>query len=144
MVEQDTVRLLRECDAGVKMGITSLEDMLKYVKSEKLKGIISDNKSKHHTIEKDINEHLNKFGDDGKEPNLMSKGMSWLKTNVMLGVENSDRTVADLDTDGCHMGVKSLYRYLNEYKAADEDTKNITKHLINLEEDLIKEMTVFL
>ena len=144
MIEQDTVKLLRECDAGVKMGITSLEDMLGYVKNEKLKGIISDNKSKHHTIEKDIREHLDRCGDDGKEPNPMAKGMSWLKTNVKLSVENSDRTVADLVTDGCNMGVKSLYRYLNEYKAADEDTKNITKHLINLEETLVKDMTAFL
>ena len=34
MIEQDTVKLLRECDAGVKMGISSIDDVLKYVKSE--------------------------------------------------------------------------------------------------------------
>ena len=28
MVEQDTIRLLRECDAGVKMGISSIDDVL--------------------------------------------------------------------------------------------------------------------
>ena len=27
MIEQDTVRLLRECDAGIKMGITSIDDV---------------------------------------------------------------------------------------------------------------------
>ena len=34
MVEQDTIKLLRECDAGVKMGISSIDDVLKYVNSE--------------------------------------------------------------------------------------------------------------
>ena len=28
MVEQDTIKLLRECDAGVQMGISSIEDVL--------------------------------------------------------------------------------------------------------------------
>ena len=32
MVEQDTIRLLRECDAGVKMGVSSIEDVLDNVK----------------------------------------------------------------------------------------------------------------
>ena len=27
MIEQDTIKLLRECDAGVKMGISSIEAM---------------------------------------------------------------------------------------------------------------------
>ena len=31
MIEQDTVKLLRECDAGVKMGISSIDDVLEHV-----------------------------------------------------------------------------------------------------------------
>ena len=36
-MENDTVKLLRECDAGVKMGIKSIDDVSKYVKSNSLK-----------------------------------------------------------------------------------------------------------
>ena len=28
MIEQDTIRLLRECDAGVKMGIAAIDEVL--------------------------------------------------------------------------------------------------------------------
>ena len=28
MIEKDTVRLLRECDAGVKMGVSSIDDVV--------------------------------------------------------------------------------------------------------------------
>ena len=66
----------------------------------------------------------------------MAKGMSWIKTNVKLGFDESDNTVADLITDGCNMGVKSLNKYLNKYKAADEESKDICKRLIKLEEQL--------
>jgi hypothetical protein len=70
--------------------------------------------------------------------------MSWMKTNMKLGMEESDATIADLMTDGCNMGVKSLNRYLNQYKAADEVSKDITKRLINLEEKLTIDIRQYL
>jgi hypothetical protein len=62
--------------------------------------------------------------------------MSWIKTNVKLMMHESDKTVADLMTDGCDMGVKSLSKYLNQYKAADERSKDIAKKLIKIEQRL--------
>ena len=74
----------------------------------------------------------------------MAKGMSWVKTNVKLAMDMSDATVAELMTDGCNMGVKSLNRYLNQYEAADETAKDIAKRLIRLEEQLAVDMRRFL
>ena len=31
MIESDTIKLLRECDAGVKMGISSIEDAENFI-----------------------------------------------------------------------------------------------------------------
>ena len=45
---------------------------------------------------------------------------------------------------GIKMGVKSLNRYLNQYKAADEVSKDITKRLINPEEQLTVEIRQYL
>ncbi len=144
MVEQDTIRLLRECDAGVKMGVSSIDDVLKYVKSERLRKDLTDNREEHCKLDKDLQELLDQYHDDGKDPNPMAKSMSWMKTNMKLVMNESDHTIADLITDGCNMGVKSLNKYLNEYKAADEKSKDICKRLINLEEDLIIQMRQFL
>ena len=74
----------------------------------------------------------------------MASSMSWMKTNFKMMMEPSDETIADLMTDGCNMGVKSLNRYLNQYKAADEVSKDITKRLINLEEKLTIDLRSFL
>ncbi len=74
----------------------------------------------------------------------MAKSMSWMKTNVKLVMNESDHTIADLMTDGCNMGVKSLHKYLNQYKAADEKSKDITKRLINIEEKLALDIREFL
>ena len=144
MIEQDTIRLLRECDAGVKMGISSIDEVLEYVRSERLKNYLRECKIAHEKLETEIEAGLDRFGDDGKDPNPIAKGMSWIKTNMKLMMEDSDRTVADLITDGCDMGVKSLSKYLNQYKAADENSKDIAKRLIALEEKLGKEIRGFL
>ena len=144
MVEQDTVKLLRECDAGVKMGISSIDDVLKYVHSETLKRRLADCKKEHESLEQELQSLLNRYQDDGKEPNPMAKGMSWIKTNVKLAMNESDATIAGLMTDGCDMGVKSLNKYLNQYKAADEDSKNIAKRLIHLEDQLALDIRRFL
>lgn len=144
MIESDTIKLLRECDAGIKMGVSAIDEVLDYVHDEKLKKNLEDCKSKHDKLKKEIQTLLDKYHDDGKEPNPMAKGMSWMKTNVKLVMDESDETIADLMTDGCNMGVKSLNRYLNQYKAADEKTKDITKRLIALEEKLAIDIRCFL
>ena len=144
MIEQDTIRLLRECDAGVKMGVSSIDEVLEYVSSEKLKQCLTDCRAEHEKLSKEIQEQLARFQDEGKEPNPIAKGMSWMKTNMKLVVNESDQTIADLITDGCGMGVKSLNKYLNEYKAADEFSKDITKRLIKQEEKLAQQMRPFL
>ncbi len=144
MIEQDTIKLLRECDAGVKMGIASIDDVMSHVQRDDLAQKLSRCKQEHEELQYQIQGLLGKYQDEGKNPNPMAKGMSWVKTNVKLGLDDSDSTVAELMTDGCNMGVKSLNRYLNQYKAADEVSKDITKRLINLEEKLTVDVRGYL
>ena len=144
MIEQDTIKLLRECDAGVKMGITSIKDVQDYVHSEKMSQLLSKCLSEHEKLDKEIQAQLSRFHDEGKEPNPIAKSMSWMKTGMKLAMNDSDSTIADLMTDGCNMGVKSLNMYLNQYKAANEFSKDIAKRLINLEERLALDIRGYL
>ena len=144
MIEQDTIKLLRECDAGVKMGISSIDDVLDHVKKEDFRKKLHKCRQEHEDLQIKILQELKKYQDDGKNPNPIAKSMSWMKTNLKLTMEDSDATIAELMTDGCNMGVKSLNRYLNQYKAADEISKDMTKRLINLEEKLAVDIRQYL
>ena len=144
MIEQDTVKLLRECDAGVKMGVSSIDDVLGYVHAPELKSLLEQCKKEHEKLGGEIESLLDRYRDEGKDPNPIAQKMSWLKTNMKLVMHESDKTIADLMTDGCNMGVKSLNRYLNQYEAADEVSKDITKRLIHLEEKLTADMRDYL
>lgn len=144
MIEQDTIRLLRECDAGVKMGVASINDVLEYVSDEDFKKLLIHCKDDHIELNDKIQKLLEEYHDDGKDPSPMAKSMSWMKTNIKLVVHESDEAIADLMTDGCNMGVKSLHKYLNQYKAADEKSKDIAKKLINIEEKLTVDIRGYL
>lgn len=144
MIEQDTIKLLRECDAGVKMGVDSISDVLGHVSDGGLEQKLTHCKKEHEKLETEIQSLLGKYQDQGKNPNPMAKGMSRMKTNVKLGMKDTDATVADLMIDGCNMGVKSLNRYLNQYKAADEVSKDIAKRLIHLEQQLTTDLQQYL
>lgn len=143
-INDDTIKLLRECNAGIKMGISSLDDVLDHVTDEKLRSLLLQSHETHCKLGSQTREYLEKCHDEGKEPAAMAKMMSWVKTNVKLGGEDSDRIVADLITDGCNMGVKSLYKYLHQYPAADKETKALVQDVIKAEETLIQEMKKYL
>ncbi len=140
----DTVKLLRECDAGIKMGVASINDVINDVKSNDFKSLLYDCRNQHEKLQEEIDTLLDEHQDDGKNPNPMAKGMSWMKTNMKMAVDGSDKTVADLMTDGCNMGVKSLSKYLNQYKSADSKSKDITSRLIQIEDKLSTDIRQYL
>lgn len=144
MKGNDTVHLLRECDAGLKMGITSIEEVYDSVHATELGNVLVKAKKEHEALEQEVERMLSECDAEEKEPNVMAKTMSWMKTNVKLVADGSDKTVADLITDGCNMGIKSLYRYLNQYKAAEDKVKDLVRKTIKVEEHMREEMCAYL
>lgn len=143
-ISDDTIKLLRECDAGIKMGIEAINEVLDNVTEYKLKEILKDSRDKHEELQDEALELLNEYHDEGKDPNPMAKSMSWMKTNMKMMMNDSDHTIADLMVDGCNMGVKSLYKYLNEYKTANDKAKRLAKDVIKEEEKLAESMREWL
>ena len=144
MIQEDTIKLLRECNAGIKMGVDSIDEVLDETTDRMLIKMLRETMDEHKRLGSETHRLLNRYGDEGKDPNPLAKSMSWIKTNVMMAVDAGDNTIADLITDGCNMGVKSLSRYLNKYEAADEESKNIAKQLIACEAGLAEGLRAYL
>ncbi len=144
MEKDDTICLLKECDSGSKMAVTSIDEVLEKIQDSKLKQLLSESKDHHEKLGNEIHNLLIQYQSEEKDPSAMAKSMSWLKTNMKIGMSNSDATVADLITDGCNMGVKSLNKYLNQYKTANQTAKDICNRLIGIEEELCKELRKYL
>lgn len=144
MDNNDTVNLLKECDAGTKMAVSTIDGVLEKIHDSDLKNLLSESKAHHEKLGNEIHTLLMHHRSEEKDPNPVAKGMSWLKTNMKMNMEGSDAAVADLITDGCNMGIKSLHKYLNQYNTADAVSKEICNRLISIEELLRKRLCCYL
>ena len=142
MIHKDTVRLLRECGSGAKTGVESIGEVLPSVEDRRLKELLDESRRRHRALGDETDRLLAAYGDSGGEPGAVALGMSRVKNGMtlMMHAGRKDAAAAELVTDGCNMGVKSLSRYLNEYAAADEPSKEVAKKLIRLEEQLSRDL----
>ncbi|MCD7736254.1 MAG: hypothetical protein LUI07_04715 [Lachnospiraceae bacterium] len=144
MSENDTIHLLKECDAGTKMAVSTINGVLDKVNDGGLKQLLTESRSHHENLGGEIHELLNSHESAEKDPLTVAKGMSWIKINVKIGMDESDETIADLVTDGCNMGIKSLHKYLNQYADADETSKDVCRRLSSIEKELCEGLQGYL
>lgn len=141
---EDTLNLLKECDAGTKTAVNSIKEVLDNVKSQKLLTLLTESLDTHADIGDEISQALREAGGHGKDPNPMARVMSWMKINFKMLEKGDDKTIAALMLDGCNMGVKQLSAYLNEYENADDKSKKLAEKLIESEEKLASELKNYL
>ncbi len=142
-MENDTVKLLRECNAGIKMGESAISKVLPHTKNGEMKKTLEVCKNTHAALGDETHAKLLSLGAETKDPHPVVRAMSDMKIYAKM-MNPKDATVADVITDGCDMGIKSLSKYLNKYKAADKESKDIANRLISSEEYLCKELRSYL
>lgn len=143
-VSQDTVELLKECNAGCKMAIDSMEQISRYVTNDELKNLITKYNGEHIKMEEDIHRMLNNMGEEDQEPSPIAKASSWLQSEVKMMLKGDTHQAASLLTDGCNMGIKSLNEYKNAYKAADDKSVNMCEKICNIETRMVEDLQSFL
>ena len=70
MANSDTIRLLQECDAGTKMAVNSIDEILEKVENNTLKQLLQKSKEHHKQLEQDIHVQLKQYGG---EENLLPR-----------------------------------------------------------------------
>lgn len=144
MEKNDTISLLKECDSGTKMAVASIDEVLDKITDPDMKKMLTKSREHHAKLGNEIHSLLISHHSEEKDPGLMAKSMSWLKTNMKMSMDESDAAIADLMTGGCDMGIKSLYRYLNQYQAADHASREICRKLISIEEEFRRDLHAYL
>ena len=143
-MSNDTVKLLRECNAGIKMGKSAIDAVLPHAKDKELRRSLEVCKNTHAQLGDETHELLLEYDAPTKDPHPVVRAMSDAKIFTKMLINTSDKTIADVMTDGCDMGIKSLSRYLNQYKNASREAKSIARRLIASEEYLESKIRDFL
>ncbi len=142
--ENDTVKILRECDSGVKMSVDSLNDAADRADNRELRDMLRESITEHERIGREITDMLQEKNAPGKEPSMIAEAMAKMKIGAKMLVSTGDETTAKLMYDGCTMGVEKLSEYINMYPKAEPKAKNAAEKLIKCEQRLADELRQYL
>ena len=143
-MSEDTIKLLKECDAGCKMATDSIAQVEKYVEKEALKKLLDQYQKKHEKLKEEITEQLQKFQKEEQEPDKLASAFAWITTEMKLLMKDNSHQIAKIMMDGCNMGIQSVSEYLNQYPQASQESKSLAKKLVKTEEMFMKELKKFL
>ena len=143
-MNEDTIKLLKECNSGCKMAIGSMEQVEEKLHDSQMKNIIEEYKDKHKQIKARTVHLLQDAGENGKEPGLMASVMSHLTTEMKMTFMGDNHQAAKLMMDGCNMGIQSICEYENDYSNASEEAKRIAHKLVKTEKEFMGHMEKFL
>jgi hypothetical protein len=143
-MNEDTIFLLRECNAGCKSATNSMEQVIPYISNEKLLSIINDYNDKHIKLGDECHQMLNENNEGEKDPKVTAKAFSWISTEMKLIMNNDNHKIADIMIDGCNMGIKSVSKYINKYKAASDESINLAKKLVKIEQEFMNDMLEYM
>lgn len=143
-MNEDTINLLKECNSGCKSGTNSMEQVLPYIKDDKLKSIIHEYNDKHIKIGDECHQLLNEYHKEEKDPKVSAKVFSWISTEMKLMMNDNTHEIADIMIDGCNMGIKSVSEYINKYKTATKESVDLAKKLVKTEQEFMNELLGYL
>lgn len=139
-MQEHTIALLKECDAGIKMATNTIEDVRERIKDPGFCAMVMDYDKKHIKLGEECHTMLNQYEKDEKDPHPLAKLMGEIKSAMY---EDEDK-IAELLTDGCNMGMKSVGKYLNQYMQASEESIALARKLIKMEQHFMEDLRAYL
>lgn len=143
-MNEDSIKLLEECNSGCKMAMHSMDHALEYAKDQNLKILLQQYKEKHERLAKESAELLYEAGHEGKKPGMMASAFAWITEETKMMWEDDNNQIAKLMMDGANMGIQSITEYRHKYHEADENAQSIAEKLVRVEEEFLQELKRFL
>ena len=144
MKVEDTIKILKECNAGTKTAVNSINQVIGDVNSKQLENLLTTNLARHEEIGNTTDNMLKEHGESGKDPSAMTRSMTWMTTSMKLMMDNSDHEIASLMIDGCNMGIKKVSEYVNKYQDASTESLDVATKLIKTEQKFMDDLRLYL
>ena len=143
-MNEDSIRLLKECNSGTKTAINSFDAVLDKVHDPSLQDLLRGSRQAHEDIGNETHRLLQSAHGEDKDPAAIARAGARFKINMELLMDPSDNTIADLMTDGCNMGIKQISVCFNKYPNADQAVKALADRMRSQEDALLQKARVYL
>lgn len=135
---------MRKTDAGCKYATETISIALDYAKGRGMRELLTRYNKRHEALKGDIIKALNARGEGEEKHPSMAAAMSRLHMNVSLGISAKDSRLAELMINGCHMGIKTIYKEKHRESGAGPEAQALADELIGIEEDMMGELYAYL
>lgn len=143
-MNSDTIALLKECDAGCKMGVESMKQVRSYAEEGRLIAVIDKYLERHDDFGDKCHRMLNQLNETTQNPPMMASTFAKISTDVKLMMEKDSHKIAEILIDGCNMGVKSVTENMHKYNKADAESMKLAKELVEMEQKMSQDLLQFL
>lgn len=143
-MDKQTVELLKECNAGCKMAVNSMNRLKDFLTNAELEQTLAAYKEQHNKLEEESSKLLAELGECGQQPDKIASAFSWITTEVKMMVKDDSAQVAKILMDGCNMGIQSISECINKCPDASRDSISLAKKLVKCEEKLMEDMKKYL
>ena len=143
-MDKQTVTLLKECNAGCKMAVGSIDRIKEFVMNAELEQTLTAYKEQHKKLEEESSKLLAELGERGQQPDKIASAFSWITTEVKLLVKDDSTQIAKILMNGCNMGIQSISECMNKCPDASHGSISLAKKLVKCEEKLMEDMKKYL
>lgn len=143
-MDKQTVTLLKECNAGCKMAVGSIDRINEFLMNAELEQTLTAYKEQHKKLEEESSKLLAELGERGQQPDKIASAFSWITTEVKLLVKDDSTQIAKILMNGCNMGIQSISECMNKCPDASHDSVSLAKKLVKCEEKLMEDMKKYL
>ena len=122
------------------MAMESITQLKDKVSDKQLRQIMDKYYAGHSQLEAECRQILNDVGKPDKEPGMIVTAIANFQSRIKMVMDDDAKKAAEIMTDGCNMGIKSLSGYINEYKNADAKSMAIAEKLRRLEDNMLGDL----
>ena len=143
-MDKQTVTLLKECNAGCKMAVGSIDRIKEFLMNAELEQTLTAYKEQHKKLEEESSKLLAELGERGQQPDKIASAFSWITTEVKLLVKDDSTQIAKILMNGCNMGIQSISECMNKCPEASHDSISVAKKLVKCEEKFMEDLKKYL
>ena len=143
-MDKQTVTLLKECNAGCKMAVGSIDRIKEFLMNAELEQTLTTCKEQHKKLEEESSKLLKEMGECEQQPDKIASAFSWITTEVKLLVKDDSTQIAKILMNGCNMGIQSISECMNKCPDASHGSISLAKKLVKCEEKLMEDMKKYL
>lgn len=95
-MDKQTVTLLKECNAGCKMAINSMDRLKDFLMNAELEQTLTTCKEQHKKLEEESSKLLKEMGECEQQPDKIASAFSWITTEMKLMIKDDSAQIAKL------------------------------------------------